>query len=367
MKSLSLATLILALTACTAQADPRPNIVLVNLDDARADDLRFLPSVQELAARGTTFHRAFAAYSLCTPSRASLLSGNTPAVHGIRDNHGQNFDPSSTVAVWLQDAAYRTGLVGKYLNKPPREGWPKPPGWDFWRPLLQHKDHGRDQSVVLLSQSAEFLSENDPRPFFLYVAPAGPHGPNWGPAGLCDGPFPSLPQSASFAATYLGTSLETKRWPQRLSSLCGIDLLISGIVASLDAGGLLDDTTIIVTSDQGYHLGEHGEVGKQTLFEEVVRVPLVIAGPGFGIGSSNRVVSLIDIAPTLAELAGAVVPAIEGRSILSGEERRFASIQSRDCSGKRRAHSKVTWCGDVTRVFDMIADPFEMAPVVVAP
>lgn len=359
MKTLSLATFILALAACNAQAQP-PNIVLVNLDDARADDLRFLPSVQELAARGTTFQRAFAAYSLCTPSRASLLTGNTPAVHGIRDNRGQNLDPSSTVAVWLQNAGYRSGLVGKYLNKPPRSGWPKPPGWDFWSPLLQHKDHGRDQSLVLLDQAREFIAADDGRPFFLYLAPAGPHGPNWGPRGLCDGPFPSLPQPVSFDPEYTGSSLESKRWPQRLSSLCGIDHLIAGLVTSRD----LETTVLIVTSDQGYHLGEHGEVGKQTLYEEVVRVPLVIAGPGFGVGMSNRIVSTIDIAPTLAELARTEVPEIEGRSILSGEERRFASIEARDCTGKRRAHSKVTWCGDVTRIFDLLADPFEVAPLV---
>lgn len=361
---LTVAVAAVLLTACTSSAEPRPNVVLVVLDDARADDLRFLPSVQELAARGTSFQRAFAPFSLCTPSRASLLSGNTPAVHGIRDNHGQNFDASSTLAVWLQNAGFRTGLVGKYLNKAPHTGWPKPPGWEVWMPIHRHDDYGRDQANVLLSQSVEFIADQDPRPFFLLLAPAGPHGPSRGPAGICDGPFPPLPEPLNFDPRYEGSTLETKRWPQRLSSLCGIDLLIAGVVSALERQGVLENTLLIITSDQGYHLGEHSEVGKQTLYEEVVRVPLVVSGPGFDTRSSNQIVSLVDVAPTVAELSGASYPEVEGRSILTGAERNYAPIEARGCTGKRRAHTKVTWCGAVTRTFDLANDPFEMTPTV---
>ena len=340
-------------------------MVVIVLDDARADDLRFLPSVQELAERGTNYTRAFARFSLCTPSRVSMLTGNGPSVHGIRDNHGQAFDPTSTIAVWLQNAGYRTGLVGKYLNGQPRYvGWSPQPGWEFWRALYRHDDYGREQSSVLLAQSVEFIADTDPRPFFLYLAPPGPHGPLSGPPGVCDGPFPPMPHPPSFAEQYTGSSLETKRWPQRLSSLCGIDILIRGVVAALEARGLLDRTVILVTSDQGYSLGERGEIGKQTLFEEVVRVPLVVAGPGFAPGESRRIVSLVDIAPTLADLAGAAHPPIEGRSIFSGVERNYAPIETSHCTGKRRARSKLATCAGVTVRYDLNVDPYEMTPLV---
>lgn len=349
---------LLLLSACTATAEPRPNVVLVVLDDVRVSDVAFLPSVQELASRGTTLSRTFAAFSLCTPSRASLLTGNTPAVHGIRNNQGQNFDPSSTIAVWLQDAGYRTGLLGKYLNEPPRGGWPKPPGWETWKPFKHHNDHGREQSLVLLDQAREFISEPDPRPFFLYLAPAAAHAPLWGPPGVCDGPFPPLPQPPNFDPTLLGGKLEKKRWPQRLSALCGADILIRGVLESLP-----ENTVVVVTSDNGFSLGEHGWVGKSALWEEVIRVPLVISGPRIPVGTSPRIVSTVDIARTLAEFAGASHPEVEGRSIFSGEQRRWAPIECRNCTGKRRTHSKVTWCGGVTRIFNLQLDPLEMNPL----
>lgn len=353
-------------TAAAACAAPRPNILLVVLDDARADEIRFLPTVQDLAARGTSYQRTFAAYSLCAPSRASILSGNGPARTGVRDNHGRDFDPTSTIAVWLHDTGYATGLAGQYLNKGPGSGWPKPPGWDFWRPTRTHSDYGREWPTILGGHAAEFIESAGPNPWFLYLAPTAPHGPVPGPEGVCDGPFPPLPQPPNFDFALLGSTLETKRWPQRLSSLCGIDILIRGVVSVLEERGELDNTVIVVTSDQGYSLGERGEIGKMTLFEEVVRIPLVIAGPGFSAGvESRRIVSNVDIAPTLAGIAGASHPPIEGRSILTGDERNYAPIETSSCTGKRRARTKVTWCGDVTRTFDLIADPFEVSPTVV--
>lgn len=357
--------LTLALLACAriASAEPRPNVLWVVLDDARADDVRFLPSVRALAARGTNYTRAIAPFSLCTPSRASMLTGNTPAVHGIRNNRGQDFDPSSTIAVWLQNAGYRNGLAGKYLNQAPRPNWPRQPGWEFWRPFYGHDDYGREQTRALLSDAVAFLDDTDPRPWFLYIGLAGPHGPLFGPPGVCDIEPPPLPQPPSFDTRYLGLSLETKRWPQRISSLCGIDLFVRGLLDALDARGLTENTIVVVTSDQGYHVGEHGELGKGTLYEEVIRVPLVIAGPGFEARENRQVVSTIDIAPTLAEIAGAHVPPIEGRSLLSGTERRYAPIETAHCTGKRRARTKTTWCGGETLHFDLREDPFEMAPV----
>lgn len=353
------------LSACTSSAEPRPNVLLVVLDDARADEVARVPALTELAARGISYQRTFAAYSLCAPSRANILSGNGPARTGVRDNHGRAFDATSTIAVWLHAAGYFTGLAGQYLNKGPRTGWPVAPGWDFWRPTRMHSDYGRDWPSVLRADVSAFLDATGSSPWFFYLAPTAPHGPEYGPEGICDGPFPPLPQPPNFDPALLGSTLETRRWPQRLSALCGIDILIRGVVSDLEARGLLENTLIVVTSDQGFSLGERGLTGKYNLFEEVVRVPLVIAGPGFGVGSSNRIVSLVDLAPTLAELVGVPHPEVEGRSFLTADARRFAPIEAGDCTGKRRARSKVTWCGDVTRLYDLAADPFELAPTVI--
>src|SRR5215217_8257319 len=148
-------------------SDTRPNIILLVLDDMRADDLAMMPAVQELlVAQGTNFSNFFATAPGCAPARASILRGQYPHNHGVRRSDGDlgGFDrfftlghEQSTVATWLQDAGYRTALIGKYLNGYPNDVSPAgvpatyvPPGWDEWAGVtrepylnLQINENGR--------------------------------------------------------------------------------------------------------------------------------------------------------------------------------------------------------------------------------
>ena len=129
------------------QVDPRPNVLLILLDDMRADDLASMPAVQELlVTQGTSFANFFAASPGCASARASILRGQYPHSHGVLRGKGEvgGFGQfyrqgleESTIATWLQEAGYRTALFGKYLNGYPAEGALAgvaatyfPPGWD---------------------------------------------------------------------------------------------------------------------------------------------------------------------------------------------------------------------------------------------
>src|SRR5689334_7595690 len=135
--------------AAPSRAAPRPNIVFILTDDLDSQSVAFMPVVQSrLIDQGTTFSRFFLSMPLCAPSRASILRGQYPHNHGVLNNTGINGgfpafyhfgDEQSTVATWLHDAGYRTGLIGKYLNRYPKEA-PRtyvPPGWDSWYGLME--------------------------------------------------------------------------------------------------------------------------------------------------------------------------------------------------------------------------------------
>lgn len=352
--------LLLILTLLTPAPAFATNTVLVVLDDFRYDDTARVPALQELAQAGTTYTNASPAYTLCTPSRVSILTGLLPKNHGIRMNDPSTFDQSTTYAPWLQSAGVYTGLIGKYVNKM-RKLPHDPPGWNVYEPLPKMNSYGADgQTDVLAAQLKDFI-ENAPEPFHLYFAPVAPHGPLYGPDWCAPTSFPPMPHPESYVEI---PGIE-KRWRQRISSLCGLDFLIDQLVALLNDRGVLDDTTIIVTSDQGFLLGEHGEDGKLALYEEVVHVPFIVVGAGFPAGSVNtRVVSLVDIAPTIARLHGVTTPAgLDGRDIVASKRRMFAPLDDDNCTGKRRPHEKIMSCDGGPKVrYDLIADPYEMRP-----
>lgn len=157
MKSLSLATIILALAACNAQAQP-PNIVLVIADDLNVRDIPLaMPKVSELAEQAAVFEGAFAAYPLCGPSRISLLTGKLPRTHGFYTNDPTGFDASDTIATRLHGAGYATTVVGKLLNK----HWKATnlaAGWDTYLPFQRHDDFGTEQSDMLAHQALAAMS-----------------------------------------------------------------------------------------------------------------------------------------------------------------------------------------------------------------
>jgi N-acetylglucosamine-6-sulfatase len=352
----------------------RPNILFILTDDQDVETLRFMPRVQRLlAAEGLTFVNAFAAQPLCCPSRASILRGqyphnteilgNAPPVGGFekfRDLGHEN----STLATWLQAAGYQTAMFGKYLNGYlGRSGESYvPPGWSEWHgasadPVTyydqQISENGRvvtygndpaDYHTDVLTEKVIAFIEARGRgapPFFIYLSGPAPHCDCMGngpatPAPRHDGAFAgfSAPRPPSFNEADLADKPQVEQgllltedqiveldheYRTRIASLLAVDESIERIIEVLAARGELENTYIFFTSDNGYHLGQHRiPRGKNTLYEESIRVPGIVRGPGVPAGLTREHFILnIDFAPTFAELAGGPAPDfVDGRSLV---------------------------------------------------
>ncbi|MFN0165779.1 MAG: sulfatase [Bryobacteraceae bacterium] len=374
MSRLSRRTLLTGLPLAGAQTR-RPNFVFVLVDDLRWDELGCsghpfaeTPQVDRLAREGALFRNAFATTPLCSPSRASFLTGQYPHTHGIIDNTDRSARSHQlmTFPRRLQAAGYETAYLGKWHmgnDDSPR------PGFDHWISFRGQGDstdprvnvNGQTRGTrgyvtdVLTEFAADILRKPRTRPFCLYLAhkaihpniqqaadgsvnrQAGaedfivaarhktlyagaraPHRPNYNrpPA---DKPalrqaIPGLPPLAPGTGTDDATILNRMRMTK------AIDESVGELRAALDRSGQLDDTVFVFTSDHGYFYGEHCLAGERRLaYEETIRIPLVMRYPRLiRAGSKPDGFALsLDIAPTLLELAGVRATAqIHGRSLV---------------------------------------------------
>lgn len=372
------ATGVTAAHSATTDLEPpasAPNLILILADDLdlQLNSLSYMPNLQRLLVQqGMTFTSFYVPVSLCCPSRVSLLSGQYVHNHQIFSNQppAGGFEKAfatgierGTVAVALQQAGYRTALLGKYLNGYPHTATPTylPPGWDEWYSPINHKGYlGYDYKLndngalvayghdpedyltdVLASKAVNFITratEQTPaRPFFVKIAPFTPHTPAT-PAPRHSAWFPNTraPRTPSFNEADVSdkpsfiqqqpllTAEEITRideqYRRRLRSLQAIDDMVAQIVQVLTQTGQLDNTYIFFSSDNGYHMGQHRMMpGKYLPYEEDVRVPLVVRGPGVPPASVRLdLASSIDLAPTFAELAGlGEMAAVDGRSLVT--------------------------------------------------
>src|SRR5215207_4898756 len=183
-----------------AQTSSRPNIVFIMTDDLDERSMEQLGGIQQvMGSNGTTFDNAYVTYSLCCPSRATILRGQYPHNHGVIGNAPpEGGEPTfrrlgrdqSTIATWLNDAGYRTKLIGKYMNS--YISLYKPPGWDEWYALKQgsgpygevnEDGHwttlGGHSAYVFADKASDFIrrSSASPEPFFVMVNTVAPHEP----------------------------------------------------------------------------------------------------------------------------------------------------------------------------------------------
>lgn len=347
----------------------KPSIILILTDDQPWWMMDPLPTVRMdlVGDHGVTFGEATATTPLCAPSRASILTGRFTHNHGVAFNFYPYafwaLDDSSTVATWLHDAGYRTGLFGKYMNGylggAPRSDYTgplpyRPPGWDEWHPYtaldffnygLIDNDHevrygSADEDYatdVLAAKVVDFIRSSGNQPFFLYFAPYAPHDPAT-PAprhvGRYDGVPPWRPLSYDEAdvSDKAGTIREQPLLsPDRiayadnlhqhaLESLLSVDDAVAAVLQALRDMGRDEDTIIVFTTDNGVALGEHRWIGKLCPYEECIRVPFVVRYPRL-VGSprvDDRFVTNIDLAPTFAEFAGATPASpVDGTSFAS--------------------------------------------------
>ena len=337
-------------------AAERPNFVFVMTDDLNERSMEQLGGITEImASTGTSFDNAYVTYSLCCPSRASILRGQYPHNHGILGNHqplggapkfrsaGQD---RSTIATWLDGAGYQTKYIGKYMND--YDDLYKPPGWDEWftlkgsPPTTQYtvasseEDTGKavtmeDHSTDLYAdQTSAFIrrSHANPEPFFVVVDTLAPHGPpevaNRYQNHFTDTPLPSPTNNFNevdvtdkpkwvqsyprFSQDAINGIRDRHRW--RLRSMLSVEDLLEETIATLQETGELENTYIFFTSDNGMHMGNHRFAqGKKTPYEEAIGVPLMVRGPGVPAGEvREQLVINNDFAPTIAELAGVTIP-----------------------------------------------------------
>ena len=424
-----------AVTTTTFGAAParKPNIVLVVTDDQRWDTLYAMPTVRErLVGEGVTFSNAFAPTPLCAPGRASILTGLYAHHHGVRSLVPPRGGASafrgadkSTIAVWLRRAGYRTGFFGKYLNSywvlgpPDAKRWYVPPGWDSWNAMATEHYYGytvvhEDGRTTTYGKKPEDYSTDvlaagvlrfvrravaDGRPFFVHFTPYAPHveTPGVFPAvaprhqKLFEDLPPFRPPSYDEADVHdkpawvrdlprldpdVVAMVDLHRRLQ-LQSLQAVDDAVARLLTLLRELGQDKNTVFVFTSDNGYCWAEHRYVtGKDCAFEECVRVPLVIRWPA-GVPhqrAEGRFVLDIDLAPTLAALAGVTPPVVDGRSLvplLTGSEvpwRDDFLLEGFNNEGlvRYRGLRTATWkyvenrdSGE-SELYDLLVDPYEL-------
>ena len=406
--------------------DPRPNVIVVLTDDQSFDTLPSEPAAMPwLQARIADprdhwrwFPNAFVDTPLCCPSRASILTGLYSHHTGVQDNgDGHLLDERTTLAVRLQDAGYRTALIGKYLNRYPFGRGPYvPAGWDRWVGKENLSDattyYGYpfvDQGVpltaglapdaystdLLAREAVEFVrSATAGQPYFLMFTPSAPHDPQTAPPRYA-GAFPglTLPRPPSFGEADDGKppwiralppiddaaarALDAARRRER-QALLAVDDAMERIVAAVSARGDLARTVIFFLSDNGLAFGEHGLTAKSCPYAECVRTPFAAYIPGARAGTDPTLVSNVDLAPTVAALAGVasepadgvnLAPLLTGAGPVPVRRAVFTEYHGDEnvpaWEGVRTADLAYIRTGSFEELYDLggtrgVADPFEL-------
>ncbi|HXZ74339.1 MAG TPA: sulfatase, partial [Streptosporangiaceae bacterium] len=309
MRRAGFVLLILGAAACR----PRPtNLLLVSIDTLRADHLGCYGDaaaqttrLDQLAARGTRFTRAFTVAPLTLPAHASLMTGTFPAFHGVHDNGGFHLgDEQLTLAEVLRDHGYRTGgFVGAFVL----DGrWGIGQGFERYFDdfdLAKHEGQGMDavqrRGDEVVDEALRWLAADRGRPFFAWVHLYDPHSPYDAPE----------PWRSRFPASVVGSYDAEIAWT---------DSQVGRLIDALAADGRLERTLVAVVADHGESLGEHQEQQHGFfLYEATLHIPLILAGPRIPARTVSDPVRIVDAMPTLLEDLGVQVPAaVQGRSLL---------------------------------------------------
>ncbi|GAD92379.1 hypothetical protein AN8341.2 [Paecilomyces variotii No. 5] len=379
--------------------EERPNIVFIISDDQdlQLDSIEYMPlTLKHLKQRGTFYKNHFVTTALCCPSRVSLWTGRQAHNTNVTDVHppyggypkfvAQGFN-SNFLPIWLQEAGYNTYYTGKLFNAHTIYNYDAPHvagfnGSDFlldpytysYLNSTYQRNHdppvsyeGRHTADVIEEKALGFLDDgiSGDRPFFVAIAPVTPHSNIDQEETLkMTAPIPAerhqhlfkdvkVPRTEHFNPDTPSGVNWISRLPkqnqsnvdyndhfyrQRLRALQTVDELVDGVVKRLEASGKLDNTYMVYTSDNGYHIGQHRlQPGKECGFEEDIRVPLFIRGPGIPENHvEDAVTTHIDLAPTLFEIAG-----IEQRDDFDGTPIPLGE----DSVGLRHEHVTVEYWG----------------------
>ncbi|MBI4873833.1 MAG: sulfatase [Acidobacteria bacterium] len=339
------------------------NIVLILSDDHSYGHLGCTghpwlrtPNLDRMAAGGVLFRNAFVTTSLCSPSRASILTGQYAHAHGVIGNDMDLPAGAATFPEFLQRESYRTGLVGKWHigsdtdePRPGFERWCSFAGQGVYNDPVLNSDGTRIQAkgytTDLLTQEAlRFLGQPDARPFFLMLSHKAPHSfcepaerhrdlyrtePIPVPASMADSdqnysgkPEWVLRQRDSWHGVdgmYDRQIAFEQHYRDYCRTLMALDESVGGVLDLLASRGMLNDTLVLYMSDNGFQFGEHGLIDKRTMYEPSIRIPMMAHCPDLFVAGRqvDEMVLNLDVAPTFLAAASAEIPrAMHGRSML---------------------------------------------------
>jgi arylsulfatase A-like enzyme len=356
------ASLVVAVgTGSSSSSARRPNVVFLMTDDSHLSEHDLIADMRPnggfawVRSHGLEFNRMWSTDNVCCPGRTTALTGQTAYNHRILEAN-KTFKVINALPSWLQDAGYETGFAGKYLNlyglvyKAPK--YRRPPGWTYWEPLVANLDDeyrytvlNRDDKVVspkifqgdwIANTARAQLDDalDHGKPAFVAFWLTAPHffsdpAPKYAHARVkwknTDGAYlekdlsdkPAAVQKAPKGYTIKPVGAFARATADvQLRDLLSVDDELKSIIDDLRARGQLENTVFIVTTDNGYLLGEHQLVVYKEYAYEAAQMPFMIAGPGFPAGKkSDAFVTNLDIAPTIARIAGATTHGVDGRPI----------------------------------------------------
>ena len=343
--------------ACTSGTRPR-NVVLITLDTMRADRLPpygfggvATPTLDRLAAEGVVFEEAYAAVPLTLPSHATLFTGLYPPRLSVHDNAGAPLaDKFETLAEGLGSRGLATAAFVSSAVVAPGRGLEQ--GFDTYslgKQGCEGSGRARRSAQEVVDESIEWLKRKDSSPFFVWLHLYDTHAPIRVPGDIALG----------YADPYL-------------AAIAYEDAQIARVIEYLDRRGLLDESLIVVTGDHGESLGEHGEESHGIfVYDEALRVPLIVRGPGIEPGRVSAAVRLIDVMPTVLDFLGLPIPSMQGVSLtrlMSGAEEKPREIYSESRYPERFgwAPLRALRVGRLKvieaprpELFDVVADPRE--------
>lgn len=368
--------LVAASTAdAAATASKRPNILFIMSDDhashavsAYGSTINKTPHIDRLAREGMRFDNCFCTNSICGPSRAVVLTGKYSHLNGVIDNRDAFDGQQPSLPKWLQQAGYQTAIVGKWHLKNAPTGFHYsnvlPGQGDYHNPVMiengQPRKHIGYVTDLITDSALAWLNEqrDSEKPFLLMLHHKAPHA-NWEPDEKHQAMYADedIPLPATFDDNYATrtnqianhrlhvgpkqwdlhfrrfgklpegmTEQETRRWVYQrymknyLRCIASVDDNVGRVLDYLDETGLRENTIVVYTSDQGFFLGDHGLYDKRFMYEESLRMPLLVRyPPEIAPGSrAGAMVLNLDFAPTLLDYAGVAVPeAVQGRSFRS--------------------------------------------------
>ncbi len=346
-------------------APKRPNIVFILSDNCRPDFMGFMghpfiqtPSLDRLAAQGVSFDNAFCTTSLCSPSRASFLTGAYANNHGVLNNHTSWTGRRTMFLEYLKQAGYDTAFIGKFHM--PGKGLPDLPFLDTFVSFAIKENQGqyfncplivngvpapsRKEYLIeeLTDRALDFAAQDRDNPFCLYLSYKTAHFPFLPPkdlAGIYRDKEVNLPKETDAwlgrtnGNVYEGTMMGSLDGLYRRygEAITGMDREIGRLLQKIDGSPLRENTVVIYASDNGYMWGEHRIIGINWHYEESIRIPFIIRCPWLipdPDTKRSQMMLNIDLAPTLLDIAGLPVPTdIDGQSAIP-------ILRNKDTSGR---------------------------------